>query len=78
MSQKSSNQTLHLLKIGDQFKIEFEGETDLVEIIGIGSDEEDAGVVEYFEVLISPGCAYCEFYAELYLEDLGVSWNFAD
>jgi hypothetical protein len=74
MSMKSLNQTLHLLKIGDQFKIEFEGETDLVEIIGIGSDEADAGVVEYFEVLFDEPDAY----AELYLEDLGVSWNFAD
>ena len=70
---KSSNQTLLSLKIGDNFKIEFEGETDWVEIIGIGLYDDGDGV-EYLEVLFGAPTVY----AELYLEDLGVSWNFAD
>lgn len=74
MSQKYSNQTSPSPKIGETVKVEFDGEVNNVYIQAIGLFEEPAAV-EYFEVLVNPGQGDNEFYAELYIEDMGEAWK---
>ena len=60
-------------KIGDTINVEFEGEVFPCYIQAIGL--YDGGGVEYLEVLTNPGQGDDEFYAELYIEDMGRDWT---
>jgi nitrous oxide reductase len=59
------------LKIGDKFKVKFDDVVDAVEVIAIG--EYDGGGTEYLEVLVND-----DFYAELYIEDMGRDWSIVE
>jgi hypothetical protein len=54
--------------------VQFDDTIDTVKIIGLDYDAD--GVVEVIKVMVHP-MTDDEFYAELYMEDLG-EWNFVD
>jgi hypothetical protein len=72
MSQKSSNPTSPLPK--SYRKVAFGDTIDTVKIIGVEYDEDND--VEVIKVMVHP-MTDDEFYAELYMEDLG-EWSFVD
>ena len=72
MSQKSLTPTSPLPKA--YRKVKFGDTIDTVKIIGLDYDAD--GVVETIKVMVHP-MTDDEFYAELYMEDLG-DWNFVD
>ena len=72
MSQKLLNPTTPLPKA--YRKVKFGDTIDTVKIIGL--DYDDDGVVETIKVMVHP-MTDDEFYAELYMADLG-DWNFVD
>jgi len=72
MSQKLLNPTTPLPKA--YRKVKFGDTIDTVKIIGLDYDAD--GVVEVIKVMVHP-MTDDEFYAELYMEDLG-DWNFVD
>jgi bifunctional DNase/RNase len=72
MSQKLSNPTTPLPK--SYRKVQFGDTIDTVKIIGVEYDEDN--MVEVVKVMVHP-MTDDEFYAELYMEDLG-EWNFVD
>jgi bifunctional DNase/RNase len=55
-------------------RVKFGDTIDTVKIIGVEYDEDDD--VEVVKVIVHP-MTDDEFYAELYMEDLG-EWNFVD
>jgi hypothetical protein len=62
-----------LPKIGETIIVEFEGERAPCYVQAVGLYEEPEAF-EYIEVLVNPGEGDLEFYAELFLEDMGHSW----
>jgi len=57
--------------VGDKFKVQFDDVVDAVRVTALGLF--DGGGIEYLEVIVND-----DFYAELYIEDMGRDWSFVD